>query len=103
MKVGDKVYCIKDNLSINGKKVVHIKDKVYKISYISHSPHPFTYEYLPYVIFVTSEVGGTLMYKFFNDSQPVNLGAGYFSEYFILEKEYRKLKLDRINGNINLQ
>lgn len=101
MKVGDKVYCIKDNFSINRKELIHIKDKVYKISHISYSLQPIIYEYLPYVIFVTCEVGNTIMYKLLNDSQPVNLGAGYFSEYFILEKECRKKKLERINLNGN--
>ena len=36
------------------------------------------------------------MYKYKDDLQDVNLGAGFFGDYFITEVELRKLKLKKL-------
>ena len=79
MKVGDKVICIKDHF---GKFTEFLKGERYEIS------DTLFYQTV-YIVKCKKDTG----LSFF-----INPPTGrLFSNYFISEKEYRKLKLEKLN------
>lgn len=81
MEVRDRVVCIKDNYDGNGI-ITHRMGNIYVIRSVIASD---------WCIFVSSEIGSS-----FNNQY----GYGYagFYLHFIGEREYRKLKLEKINS-----
>jgi len=86
MKVGDKVYCIKDNISDAGEEyehVYHLNGNVYTILRCNSK-----------LIYTTTENQyGDEYYSWYVESNEYKI----FSNYFITEKEQRKLKLEKLN------
>jgi hypothetical protein len=90
MKVGDKLYCIKDYYHftgiINGYQNIsysYIKNHVYFINFISNN--------------IVAIYGEGKTNRYFN-IDPNRMSD--FSNYFITETELRKRKLQKINENI---
>lgn len=92
MKVCDNIICIKDKTMEGLSFMIYQKYKKYKIKLITDSH-----------ILVTSDV---TLYNipFCHTSFCIerdNSECELFDDYFITEQEYRKLKLDKINGRID--
>lgn len=83
MKIGDKIYCIKSNDT-------NFKNKVYTILQLDKN-----------IIHVTADGGEETAfskYRLYYINKKVSLWSK-FSDYFVTEKEYRKQKLNKLNGN----
>ena len=84
MKLGDKLYCIKDYISVG--KVVNTKGQIYKIIYVNNS----------YIVVDTNYKNDSLC-----DKNQFILGSNTtvydLNSYFIDLKKSRKLKLEELN------
>lgn len=84
MILGDKLYCIKDYISVG--KIVNTKGQIYKIIYVNNS----------HIVVDTNYKNDSLC-----DKNQFILGSntpGYdFNSYFIDLKKARKLKLEKLN------
>ena len=90
MKIGDKLYCIKNH--IHNKNVLHKVNHQYTILNIFTDGE----------ISVSSELKVDISYKLYNDE--ITVWSNYYcfddllSNYFLTQQEYRKLKLEKINS-----
>lgn len=88
MRIGDKVYCIKNReneftFQIENEFIVD-KDIFYTIIKITDNH-----------IEISSNIAIHFRYRIIED----DTSLPYFDEYFITNKEYRKLKLKKIDGS----
>ena len=88
LKVGDKVCCIKDYCSPNEYITdKFIENKIYRIHFIDNIDANFCA--IENVFFIFPK------YSFNKD-----ITGPKFDEYFMTQKKYRKVKLDKINDSI---
>lgn len=82
MKIGDKIYCKRDNCMYN------LKDKIYKIMHISYKDR------VPYCIYANVEENPLFyIYGYYFTEENGNV----FSYHFSSLKEIRKQKLKKLN------
>lgn len=84
MKYGDKVVCIEDYVFCGNR--YNIKNKTYTLISTDSSIYPMSTDISIYAIYINSESGG---YCVFSDLE--------FKTHFIILKEIRKQKINKIN------
>ena len=82
MKIGDKLVCIKNRYNL-GRIIVNEKNKIYNIVKIKD-----------YRIYLNSDDGVVNLYYYTVIGDSLEY---YIREYFILLKEHRKQKLEKLN------
>lgn len=98
LNVGDIVYCYKTSKT---DKLIHKKGKSYKILYIDRSyeaPWGTGSFYIHY--YITIECENLQLEYWHGDTKSADFKPGFcnvFSEHFLCQKQYRKLKLQKLN------
>jgi len=87
MKVGDKLYCHKDYIGVITGEHIYTAGHVYVIKYCSDEKNEISISTGKFHIdYRTYKVSKSLPYERF-----------YYGGWFHTEKEYRKLKLEKLN------
>lgn len=99
MKETDRIYCIKDYINSDNIKI-NTKGEYYNIIAFTN----FHGNRNDVVVSITTNDITTnvfwLKYQRFDDNWNNMRANNLFSTYFVTEKEYRKLKLKKLNGTL---